>query len=58
MAPNDPIYRLAGISRSIVGVEVPEAGVDRFDTSDSVRLRVFMMVGCVGGRGWKIEAGF
>jgi hypothetical protein len=42
------------MSRSIVGVEVPDPGVDVFETSDSVRLSVFTMVGWV--RGWKMGA--
>jgi hypothetical protein len=32
-----------------LGVEVPEPGVDATDTSDSVRLSVLRMVGCVWG---------
>lgn len=40
----------------MVGVEVPEPGVDVTDTSDSVRLSVFKMEGCVCGRSWKIGA--
>jgi hypothetical protein len=37
---------------------VPEPGVDAFDTSDSVRLRVFAIVICMGcRRGGKVGAG-
>jgi hypothetical protein len=50
IAPNEPMYRFGGISRRIVGVEVPDPWVDAFDTSDSVRLRMFTMVGCICGR--------
>jgi hypothetical protein len=47
---------LVGITRSTVGVEVPESGVEATDTSDSLRLRVLKIVGCVWGR-WKTAAG-
>jgi hypothetical protein len=50
IAPKEPMYLLAGISRNMVGVEVPEPGVDASDTSDSVRLSVSTMDGCVLGR--------
>jgi hypothetical protein len=56
IAPKDPMYLFAGMSRSIVGVEAPEPGVDAIDASDSVRLSVFRMEGCACGRGWKMEA--
>ena len=51
-------YRLLGISRSIVGVDVPEPGVDAIDISESVRFMAFAIViwtGC--RRGWKMGAG-
>jgi hypothetical protein len=38
----------------MVGVHVPESGVDTLETSDSVRLSVSAMDGCVFGRGWKM----
>jgi hypothetical protein len=56
--PKEPIYRLIGISRSIVGVDVPEPGVDAVDISESVRFMAFAIViwtGC--RRGWKMGAG-
>jgi hypothetical protein len=38
------MYRFVGISLNILGVEVPEPGVDALDISDSVRLSVFASV--------------
>lgn len=57
-APNDPMYRLLGISRITLGVEEPEAGVGAFETSDSVRLsELAIVIWTDCGRDWRVGTG-